>query len=181
MDVASNRKRIMSGKFDSEYSQELKDNVIGRVLNGGEMIKHVAAEQGVPDSTLRRWCREARKKQGVAADTLSEMTIVPSSLQAGATLADRMSEFAQKHDNSTIIPNTVKEIIKKWLSKDTVVWAYDTDMQIQCGIKSITQWKRYARENSEFEHLTFKLPGSSKVIWVRSEEERDDLQRRALR
>jgi len=92
---------------------------------------------------------------------------------------DRTLAFREEFDRSFIVPKKVHQVIKDWLSLDSVAWALDADMQQRCGITSMTEWKHFARENAEFEK--YVLLSKGKTIWARDEDLRDKLQRMALR
>jgi hypothetical protein len=174
------RKKGENGAFISPYSNELCEMITSAIIDDGVPAVMMSKKHNVPGSTIRNWVSKKRRER--ALEHMGPNTTIDAQVTTKTkTVKDRLADFAMKHDNSTIIPESVRTTIVKWLSKESVVWAYDADMQIQCGIKNPALWKRYARENPEFEHLTFKLPGTSKLVWVRSEEERDELQRRALR
>ena len=54
------------------YSQELKDRMLQRMLPPkNESIPKLAAQEGIPEQTLRNWKRDAERK-GISADKCSQ-------------------------------------------------------------------------------------------------------------
>ncbi len=97
---------------------------------------------------------------------------------SGPRCGDRTAEFRKRFDKSFRIPLEVHKQIEGWLSQANIQWCFDDELKQRCAIKNIVDWKKYARENPEFEDLIFEA--DKKIIWCCSPEKRNELLRVSL-
>lgn len=124
-----------------------------------ELVLACQEELNVSESCVYRAARKLFKEQQKPSD------------------ASRIDEFRKAHDKSYIVPTKVQAVVDSWLQDRE--WAYDSEMQAQCGIKNASDWKKFAKENEMFEHLILSAGG--KLIWAKNEAYRDTLQELAFR